>query len=347
MWLGILFVGLAIVASILQGWLWSFPMVPDPGGPDPNGKSTCPKGWTRVHRLLGLMYVVIYVVLMVEMVPRLWEYQFELPARTVIHACMGIMIGILLVTKITIIRWMQHFGTALPSIGLGLLSCTIILATLSIPFALQAHDFGDALAPANLQRVKRVLSGLEFDQEVSVESLASRESFEKGLAVLTTKCTDCHDVRTILNKPRNGKSWHSVVKRMAEKPTIGDRIFEGEIPVVTAYLIAITPDLQQSYKRKKQDQRDQAASATHVQEATAPDVSGKPVAAAPDKAAGEQLLKDKCTDCHELDEIESHGGDTAEGWAAVVRAMVEDQDAELSEDEARQIVAYLAASRPK
>ena len=172
MWLGILFVVLAVVASILQAWLWSFPMVPDPGGPDPNGKSTAPKLWTSVHRLLGLMYVVIYVILMIEMVPRLWEYQFELPARTVMHACMGIVIGVLLVTKISIIRWLQHFGKALPALGLGLMTCTIILATLSIPFALQAHDFGDALRPENLDRVKRHLGQIEWAEEnVDVEAL--------------------------------------------------------------------------------------------------------------------------------------------------------------------------------
>ena len=63
MWLGIWFLILAIVATVLQAWLWSFPMVPDPGGPDPNGKSTAPKFWVNVHRLSGLIYVIIYIVL--------------------------------------------------------------------------------------------------------------------------------------------------------------------------------------------------------------------------------------------------------------------------------------------
>ena len=134
MWLGIAFLFLGIL-TILQAWLWSFPMVPDPGGPDPNGKSTAPKFWTLIHRLSGLAFVVIYVVLMIEMVPRLWEYQVELPARTVIHAVMGLVIGILLVAKIAIIRWFQHFGKGLPGIGFAILVCTLVLGFLSLPFA--------------------------------------------------------------------------------------------------------------------------------------------------------------------------------------------------------------------
>ena len=100
MWLGITFLVVGIIATIVQVWLWSFPMEPDPGGPDPNGKSTAPRSWTNVHRLLGLLFVLIYIYMMWFMVPRLWEYQYELPARTVIHACMGISIGFLLILSL-------------------------------------------------------------------------------------------------------------------------------------------------------------------------------------------------------------------------------------------------------
>lgn len=345
MWLGIAFVAIAILASVLQAWLWSFPMVPDPGGPDPNGKSTAPQHWTNTHRLLGLAYVVIYVALMAEMVPRLWEYQYELPARTVMHACMGIVIGVLLVTKIAVIRWLQHFGKALPSLGLGLLACTIVLATLSIPFALRAHDFGDALRPANLKRVERLLGGVEFDQPVVPKSLATEESFRTGVQVLTTKCTVCHDIRTILYKPRSAKSWHSLVQRMALKPTIGERLTESEIPAVVAYLVAITPDIQESFKLKRAAQRSRRETAKNVVAAARP----APAAATskPDGAAGEKLLEEKCTDCHEVDDIDEHGKDDVAGWTAIVASMLEEQGAELTEDEARSIIAHLAASRGK
>jgi len=349
MWLGIAFVVLAIAASILQAWLWSFPMVPDPGGPDPNGKSTAPPHLTMAHRLMGLAYLIIYVVLMIEMVPRLWEYQFELPARTVMHACMGITIGVLLATKIAIIRWLQHFGKALPALGLGLLACTIILATLSIPFALKAHDFGDALEPENLARVQRLLATIEFEEEgVKPAELANETTFATGVQVLTTKCTACHDIRTILAKPKSAKNWYKTVKRMATKPTIGERMRASEIPAVTAYLVAITPDIQQSYKAKQEQQRAQVQSAQKVKEAAAaPEPATENPKPAVDAAAGDKLLEEKCTDCHELEEIDDHGKDDKAGWTSVVSNMIEEQGAELSEEDAANIIAHLVATRGK
>jgi cytochrome c5 len=347
MWLGISFVLLGVIATILQAWLWSFPMVPDPGGPDPNGKSTAPRLWTSIHRVIGLAFVLIYVLLMVEMVPRLWEYQVELPARTVMHAVMGLLIGILLVAKIAIIRWFQHFGKALPSIGLGIMACTIILATLSVPFALKAHDFGDTLSAENVVRVKRSLHNVEWVNEVEVDALIDRlvteESMEEGIETLTKKCVACHDMRTILAKPRSAQGWYSVNLRMVKKPTLGERLYEHEIPAVTAYLVAITPDLQESVKLKKSRQEKQQVEKDKMDQVVESGSEKPPL----DMEQGKELLVAKCTDCHEMEEVDAHGKDDADGWKRVVDEMISEYEAELTADEARIIVAYLAATRGK
>ena len=347
MWLGIAFVVSGVIATILQAWLWSFPMVPDPGGPDPNGKSTAPRFWTQVHRLLGLIFVIIYVVLMVEMIPRLWEYQVELPARTVMHAVMGMVIGILLIAKIAIIRWFQHFGKSLPALGLGVMACTIVLATLSIPFAVKAHDFGDILSADNLERVQRALANVEWaneaDTDALIASLVTQESMESGIDTLTRKCVACHDMRTILAKPRSAQGWYSVNQRMLKKPTLGERLYDHEIPAVTAYLVAITPDLQESVKLKKTRQEKQDAVKEKLDAPSA-------AVAATNKDAhekGQALLESKCTDCHELQEVEDHGKDDAAGWKKVVDEMISEYDAELTAEEASLIVAHLAATRGK
>ena len=377
MWLGIAFVVFAVVATILQAWLWSFPMVPDPGGPDPNGRSTAPRFWTQMHRLLGGLYVLIYVVLMVEMIPRLWEYQVELPARTVMHAVMGIVIGVMLVAKISIIRWFQHFGTSLPALGLGLLAATIVLATLSIPFAVRAHDFGAITTAENVERVKRVLNDIPWEDATKerVDALVTADAFAAGQRVLAGKCTDCHDIRTILQRPRSGEGWYDVVVRMAKKPTLGEPISAQDIAEVTSFLVAITPDIQASAKRKRESETDRAEASAKVAAAVegggtaeavpaADETPGDSVPAGEAKAgeakagqpkagqpkageAGKKLVETKCVDCHELSEIEKHGGDTAEGWAKVVTRMVSEQGMELSEGDARTIVAWLSTAYPK
>jgi mono/diheme cytochrome c family protein len=250
MWLGIAFLAIGLLATILQAWLWSFPMVPDPGGPDPNGKSTAPRLWTNVHRLLGLLFVLIYVAMMIQMTPRLWEYQVELPARTIFHAVMGITIGFLLVTKIAIIRWWQHFGKALPKIGAAIMLCTIILSFLSVPYAIRAQDFGAAATPESLERVTRLLDGV--DLRAPIDAVTTPEAMAKGREVLTVQCVVCHDLRTILRRPYTPEGWRDVVWRMAEKPQIERPLKPEDLAPVTAYLVAITPDIQQSVRMKRE-----------------------------------------------------------------------------------------------
>lgn len=337
--LGLAFVGLGITAVMLQAWLWGFPMDGE--------KSTAPRAWVTFHRLVGLSYVSIYIVMMYFMLPRLWLYQVELPARTVVHAIAAIMIGVLLVTKLAIIRFFPHFGGALPKLGFGLISCTVILGTLSLPYALRANALGGVeLTSSKLERVRKIVSELPFEEGTDIHGLTTREGLERGHVVLTHKCTVCHDLRTILAKPRTGASWHKVVSRMAEKPVImGEALEVAEIALVTAYLVAITPDLQRSVKHKVAEQRAKAKRAAEVADLknSVANVDDK---VAYDAASAELLAKARCTQCHEFDEIEGHGGDDMEGWAALVKHMVEVEEAEISEEEAATIVRFLSATFP-
>jgi cytochrome c5 len=336
--LGLAFVVLGITAVMLQAWLWGFPMAGE--------RSTAPRLWTNIHRVVGLSFVVIYIVMMVFMVPRLWQYQVELPARTVIHATSAIVIGVLLMTKLAIIRLFPHFSSALPALGLGLLINTVILGSLSLPYALRAHTIsGETLSPHNLERVRGVMLGLPLAGSTDVNALVTPVHLEEGREVLTRKCTVCHDLRTILAKPRSGPGWYNVVVRMAEKPIImGDSLDDRDIPLVTAYLVAITPDLQQSTKARMKAQQDQAERAAEVADMPA-DSGAAQAQSDPDKA--ETVFKNRCTQCHDIAEVDAHGGDDEAGWSKIVKRMVEDEGAELGEEDARTIVRYLAATRKK
>jgi mono/diheme cytochrome c family protein len=338
--LGLTFVLLGITAVMLQAWLWGFPME--------NGHSTAPRLWTRIHRVVGLSFVAIYITMMIFMVPRLWEYQVELPARTVIHAVAAMVIGVLLLTKMAIIRLFPHFMGALPLLGLGLLINTVVLGSLSLPYALRAHNLsGDTLSAQNLERVRGVLADLPLPDDVDAAALATPERLADGREVLTRKCTVCHDMRTILAKPRSGPGWFNVVVRMAEKPLImGDPLDDRDLPLATAYLIAITPDMQQSAKVRKKAMKDQAVRVAEVADMPA-DTAATPDTTTPDAAKAAAIYKARCTQCHELDEVTGHGGDDEAGWAKVVKRMVEDEGAELGEDEARAIVRFLAATYKK
>lgn len=339
MWLGIAFLFLAILAVLLQAWLW---------GPkfwnEEKKKTEAPRAWLRVHAFAGYAYGAIYVVMMWNMLPRLWEYQYELPARTVFHAVLAITIGVLLICKILILIFFRHFEEAMPRYGFGLLLCTVIMTTLSVPYALRVHDFdGRTADPENVERVRTLLGEVDLGPGVDVNELVSPESFDRGRRVLVGKCITCHDMRTVLVKPRTAKGWHKVNERMLEKPAVfGEALDADDLPYVTAYLVAITPDIQKSAKSRREDSRELMARSDAVVEAMH---DAEVSADAVDEAAGEALLQKKCVECHELDDVTAHGGDDAAGWRSVIASMI-DEGAELSDDEIAVLTNYLVFKYP-
>lgn len=154
-------------------------------------------------------------------------------------------------------------------------------------------------------------------------------------------------------KPRTGASWHKLVKRMAAKPTLGPKIDDYDEATVTAYLVAITPGLQESVsiKRRQDRQREEgraAASALSEAPVSAPtEAPPDPESEAPTEEEIAELVESRCTECHDMTDVEEFGGGTEAEWAEVTRRMIEEEDAELSADEAKLIVAYLAQHYPK
>ncbi|MCX4247705.1 c-type cytochrome [Paraliomyxa miuraensis] len=340
MWLGIAFLLLAIIAVLLQAWLWG-PKFWD----DQAKKTRAPKFWLRMHALAGYSYGVIYLIMMYFMLPRLWEYQYELPARTVIHAVLAIAIGVLLITKIVILLFFRHFEEAMPQFGFGLLLCTVAMITLSVPYALRAHDLeGRTTDPGNVERVRKLLAEVEMEPKVDVETLVTAQAFERGREVLVRKCITCHDMRTVLATPRTASGWYKVNDRMLDKPAVfGERLEPEDVPYVTAYLVAITPEIQESAKQKREQNRMVLARTEAMVDAVHDAEVGAAIKV--DQAAGEALLQAKCVDCHELDEVEKHGGDDIAGWRSVIAAMVE-EGTELTDDEATLLTQYLTVKYP-
>lgn len=343
MWLGILFLVLAVTAVLLQAWLW---------GPkfwnEATKKTEAPKAWLRVHAGVGYLYGLIYVAMMWNMFPRLWEYQYELPARTVFHAVIAIVLGVLLITKIFILVFFRHFEESVPRFGFGIMLCTVVLISLSVPHAARALDLQGRIAdPDNIARVQQVLGEIELGGAPDIAELTSHEGLQKGRDLLVNKCVSCHDMRTILLVPRTGARWHELVVRMQDKPDpfSSEPLTDDEVPYVTAYLVAITPDIQASRKRKVEEERtrEEVEQKTVAAMAVTPTPEANAGASlAVDATKGKAILDARCMDCHELDEIESFGGADVAGWSKVITDMVE-EGAEITEEEARVLAPYLAS----
>lgn len=338
--LGLVFLGLANASVFLMFKLWGYPFDKE------TRTSAAPPSLMLLHRLIGYAYAILYVFMMWHMIPRLWNYQVELPPRTVAHLMLGITIGVLILVKIAILRFFRHFEESMPYIGTSLLLCTYLLIGLSVPFTFRETALRKqtgAFSAQGIARTRQLIENAGLPPEAPLDQLASKRKLREGQHVLQRKCVVCHDLRTILAKPRTPTDWVRLVNRMAIKPMIGEPIHKEEEWTVSAYLIAITPDIQTSVRQQRQEQvRADEAKAAVQTAAVAMDaeVSTTDTADTYDEAEAKALFEDKCSQCHPLTDVEDYPPRSEEETTEVVTRMIEN-GLYLEEEEIELITRYV------
>lgn len=294
------------------------------------------------HRVFGYVFLAMYVYFLWQMVPRLWTYQIEFPPRTVTHFTLGMAIGPILLLKILVVRFFRRLDAALaPLLGSTLLVSAVVLIGLSAPFALQesvrawAMPKGGLLAEGNLQRIRGLLVQTGVDEATS-HRLASAESLLAGREVLRRECIECHDLRTVLAKPRTPENWRSTVRRMADRTTLLNPLDEEKQWQVTTYLVGISPQLQQT----AQQMRAQEISRQQSQQAALAITQDDAQLATFDPARAQQLFETKCSECHVLDVFDDASLKSPEDAQELVARMVE-EGLTATEEELGQIVQHL------
>ncbi len=322
--LGLVFLGLGTAAVFLMYKLWGYPFDHE------TRTSSAPKSLMLIHRAIGYAYAALYVFMMWHMVPRLWNYQVELPPRTVAHLMLGITIGVLLLIKIMILRFFRHFEETMPYLGSMLLICTYLLIGLSVPFTLREralrtgrHVGGNVYSDASIERVSTLLKTAGLPPEAPLDKLASKRKLRQGRVVLLSQCVQCHDLRTILARPRTPPDWVRTVERMAIKPIIGMPIDEEDQWTVSTYLIAITPDLQISAKRQRQRQLEVSRTQTALQTAFTTSTSEASGETSYSPEAAEELFSEVCSQCHELSEVDNAPPTSEEETQDLIVRMIE------------------------
>ena len=338
--LGLIFLGLANASVFLMFKLWDYPFNKE------THKSEAPPSLMLLHRFIGYAYAILYVFMMWHMVPRLWNYQVELPPRTVAHLMLGITIGVLILVKIAILRFFRHFEESMPYIGTCLLLCTYLLIGLSVPFTFREAALRTqtrAFSEEGIARTRRLIANAGLPAEAPLDELASKRKLREGQRVLQGKCVVCHDLRTILAKPRTPTNWVSLVNRMAIKPMIGEPIHEEEEWTVSAYLIAITPDIQTSVRQQRQEQMRSNEAKAAAQIATVTMEAEAATDTAPvtyNEAEVKALFEDKCSQCHPFTDVEDYPPRSEEETTELITRMI-DIGLYLEEEEIELIVRYI------
>ncbi len=360
--LGVAFLALSIAATFTMFQFWGYEY------DEVKKKSSCPQWKMNIHRGIGVAYIVVYVLMMTEMVPRIWEYQVEFPVRTVVHILLGTTIGVILIIKVSIVRFFRHFEEWMPVLGVSLLLCSVLLGVMSLPAFFRERALaqgavgGGVYSVENRERIDRLLPKAGFPDDVDVTTLSTVKSLEKGRQVLLDKCVACHDLKTIITKPRTPSDWVRTSKRMVKKPSLGGVITELEGHQAATYLIAITPDLQRSAKLKRhaaleneeakkaaievlepdagvakvptpeEPVPDGGAPATEVETPkpkdqeppVAPVVKKpKPVKKPFNMAKAKELYKEECSQCHDLSDVTDAPPGSRKEVNQLMRRMVE------------------------
>ena len=336
---GLVFLGLANTSVFLMFKLWGYPFDKE------TRTSAAPRSLMLLHRCLGYAFALLYIFMMWHMVPRLWNYQVELPPRTVAHLMLGITIGVLILVKISILRFFRHFEESMPYIGVALLICTYLLIGLSVPFTLRETVLRTqtrAFSEEGMARTRQLIETAGLPPEAPLDQLATKRMLRAGQHVLQRKCVVCHDLRTILAKPRTPPDWVKLVNRMAIKPVIGEPITTDEEWRVSTYLIAITPDIKNAVKQQRvvQMRTDESKAAAEIAASVMTDETNIVTADTYNAAKAKALFEDKCSQCHPYQDVIEYPPTSKEETTEVINRMI-DIGLYLEEKEFELIARYI------
>lgn len=234
----------------------------------------------------------------------------------------------------------------MPYIGTCLLICTYLLIGLSVPFTFREAALRTqtrAFSDEGIARTRKLIENAGLPAEAPLDQLASKRKLREGQHVLQRKCVVCHDLRTILAKPRTPTDWVRLVNRMAIKPMIGEPIHQEEEWTVSAYLIAITPDIQVSVRQQRQAQMraDEARIAAEVATvAMETETVPETVVEAYNEADARELFEDRCSQCHPITDVEDYPPRSEEETSELITRMI-DIGLYLEEEEIELIARYI------
>ena len=136
---------------------------------------------------------------------------------------------------------------------------------------------------------------------------------------MLTKCVSCHDLKTVLTRPRTPADWVRTVERMADRQIFGRPITDQEQWAVSAYLIAISPEPQSSVKRRcEQSLRSETSKVALATAMISAAAVGEPAGYV--VGAARVLFEETCSRGHETSEVENYpitsAGMSAIFWSA-------------------------------
>ena len=147
------------------------------------------------HRMLGYLFVIMFVLMTVLMINKTGGYQEELSPRAILHITLGILMIPLLLIKVLIVRRFKRLSSHLLGFGIALFLTAFVLNGVSAGYYfLHRSDI-------------RYVSITAGDSSILDADL--------GRQLVTRKCVKCHSLERTFRSFKSEEGWTKTVNRMA------------------------------------------------------------------------------------------------------------------------------------
>lgn len=171
---------------------------------------------TRIHRVMGWSFTVLYLILLVVMIGRIERYWEVAPARIAIHVALAVSLFVLLAVKLAIPRLFPALSKHLFVFGVSVYLVGFVLVGITAGYYLV-----------------QVFRGVPYISSAMLPGRMKDPGF--GLELFITRCSVCHQLRDIMTA-RKPKEWEEIVTRMVRLAE--PRISPAEAGQILDYLQA-------------------------------------------------------------------------------------------------------------
>ena len=205
--IGVLFVLLAVVAV----WLMF-------DGSRSAPQSDRARRMFRAHRVAGYLFIALFCIMTWFMILKIKDRPDELPAPSMLHALIAVVMAPLLFIKVLVARYYRNHTSILVPLGLTIFVLAFVLVTTTAgPYFLRTAT------------VKNI-SLQAIDMGVAKIDLQASE------ALMQRRCSRCHNLDRVVGAKKDARGWLATVDRMRGLP--GSGISESDEKIILSYLLS-------------------------------------------------------------------------------------------------------------
>jgi cytochrome c1 len=153
----------------------------------------------RIHRINGMAYLLLYLLIAGLCLYIIARTQADLGPRSTFHAVFALTIFVLLLIKISFVRFYRHFYNRIATVGMSLVILTVLMFGTSGGFFLLITDFG-----TDTENFRRTYGHHDAETEQDsaswnpsdIEIRTDGQSIQRGQALYEEKCLSCHDPKS-------------------------------------------------------------------------------------------------------------------------------------------------------